>query len=70
MKSYKITFENIKWNDKNYENDFDFWADYESEEEIDIESILKQHEKDCNEDECRDDLRVVNCEFTIELDEE
>jgi hypothetical protein len=70
MKSYKITFENIKWNDKDYQNDFDYCGDYESEQSIDIEAILDNHKDDCNEDEGRDDLRIVNCEYTIEVEDE
>jgi hypothetical protein len=70
MKSYKISFENIKWNDKDYQNDFDYWGDYESEEEIDIEYILMDWQKDTNEYEGRDDLRIISCEFTIELEDE
>ena len=67
-KSYKVTFYDIKWNDKNYINDwFEVYGDYESEQSIDIESLLEQQDEDCNESENRDDLRITHYEHKIEL---
>ena len=65
-KNYKVTIYDIKWNDESYINDWFEIDGYESEN-IDIESILDQHEEDCNEDEDRDDLRIKTYEHKIEL---
>jgi len=68
-KSYKITIYNIKWNDTDYVNDwFEVYGDYESENSIDIESLVEQQIDDCNEDEDRDDLVITHYESKIELD--
>jgi hypothetical protein len=69
MKTYKITVYDVKWNDTNYVNDwFEVYGDFENEESIDIESLLDEQDADCNEIEGRDDLRITNFEYTIELE--
>ena len=67
--NYKITIYNIKWNDTDYVNDwFEVYGDYESENSIDIESLVEQQIDDCNEDEDRDDLVITHYESKIELE--
>ena len=65
-KTYKVVVYDIKWNDKNYKNDW-FEIDGYENENIDIDAILDQQEQDCNEDEDRDDLRIKTYEHKIEL---
>ena len=63
----KIRIYDIRWNDKKYKNDwFEIFGEYESANQIDIETILELHEEDCNEDEDRDDLVITHYELKIE----
>lgn len=66
----KVTFYDIIWNDKKYENDrFEVYGKYEVYDDkyfVDIEALIELHEDDCNEDENRDDLVITHYEYKIE----
>ena len=65
MTQLGIKFYDVKWNDKNYHNDWFEVDGFDIDEHIDIDSLLDEQDKDCNESEGRTDLAITHYEYKI-----